>query len=184
MEALKLLEKYYSQNPLAYPVLLAHGKAVAQKALAIAKQFQEKNNIQLNLVIIEEAALLHDIGIMFIEAPDIGCHGDSPYVCHGYLGAELLRKEKLPVHALICERHVGMGLSTEEIITQQLPLPHHDMIPHSWEEKIVSFADKFFSKNKQFLTIEKPLEKIREGNRKWGEHKVRLFDEWYKLFLY
>ena len=184
MDPESLIDKYYSQNSLAYPVLLSHGKAVAQKALVIAKRFQEKNNLQLDLPLIEEAALLHDIGVQFVHAPDIGCNGIHPYICHGYLGAELLRKEGFPKHALICERHVGMGLSKEEIIAQQLPLPHHDMIPQTWEEKIVSFADKFFSKNKQFLTTEKPLERIREGNRKWGEDKVILFDEWCKLFLH
>ena len=178
-----LINKYYSHNSLAYPILLAHGKAVAEKAIAIAKQFQKKNNIQLDLALIEEAALLHDIGIIFVNAPTLGCYGKYPYVCHGYFGAELLRKEGFPKHALICERHVGMGLSKEEIIAQHLPLPHYDMIPETWEEKIVSFADKFFSKNAQFLITEKPLEQIREGNRKWGEDKVKLFDEWCKIFL-
>jgi uncharacterized protein len=44
---------------------------------------------------IQEAALLHDIGIFLTNAPKIHCFGDYPYICHGYLGAEILRKEGL-----------------------------------------------------------------------------------------
>ncbi len=179
-----LIEKYYPKDSLAYPLLIAHGKAVADKAIAIAKHFQKNNPaIKLNLKLIEESAMLHDIGVQFVHAPDIGCHGMPPYVCHGYLGAELLRKEGLPEHALICERHVGMGLSKQDIIAQKFSLPHEDMIPETWEQKIVCFADKFFSKNTEYLTKEKPLKEIRESTKKWGQEKVKLFDEWCKIFL-
>lgn len=179
-----LIEKYYPKNTVTYPILFAHSKAVAQKAVAIAKNFQKKNSaIKLNLKLIEESAMLHDIGMKFIHAPEIGCNGKLPYVCHGYKGAELLRKENLPSHALICERHVGMGLSKQEIIAKQLPLPAKDMIPTTWEEKIVLFADKFFSKSKEHLTKEKSLEQIRESTKRWGEDKVKLFDEWCRIFL-
>ncbi|MFA6888704.1 MAG: HDIG domain-containing metalloprotein [Candidatus Woesearchaeota archaeon] len=184
MDSKALIDKYYSQNSLAYSMLIIHGKVVSQKALSIAKRFQEKNSsIKLNFKLIEEAALLHDIGVQFVHDPVLGCQGKLPYICHGYLGAELLRKEGLPFHALICERHVGVGLSKADIIAQQLPLPHRDMIPLSWEEKIVCFSDKFFSKNKEYLTKEKSLEKIRVSVQKWGEDKVKIFDEWCRLFL-
>ena len=39
--------------------------------------------------------MLHDIGIFRCNAPDIDCHGDAGYICHGYLGAELMRGRKV-----------------------------------------------------------------------------------------
>ncbi len=179
-----LIEKYYAKDSITYLALIAHGKAVAQKAIAVAKHVQKNNpELKLNLKLIEEAAMLHDIGVQFVHAPDIGCHGTLPYICHAYLGAELLRKEGLPEHALICENHIGVGLSKKDIIREQWPLPHKNMIPKTWEHKIVSFADKFYSKNKECLTKEKSLEKIRESVKRWGEDKVKVFDEWCKIFL-
>ena len=52
----------------------------------------------------------------FIQRPIVsGCYGDKDYICHGYLGRALLEKEGLPAHALVCERHVGVGLSISDI---------------------------------------------------------------------
>jgi uncharacterized protein len=48
----------------------------------------------------------------------LGCHGDRPYITHGIIGAELLGNEGLPGHALVCERHIGVGLSIEDIKSQ------------------------------------------------------------------
>ena len=59
--------------------------------------------------------MLHDIGIFLTHAPQIGCHGDKPYICHGYLGRELLEKEGFPRHAIVCETHVGVGLTIADI---------------------------------------------------------------------
>ena len=103
-------------------------------------------------------------------------------VCHGYLGRELLDREGLPRHALVCERHVGMGITLEEIETNNLPLPQREMIPVSLEEKIVCFADKFYSKSEHDLLHEKHLETVREMIRAYGEDKLKSFDEWSQLF--
>ena len=90
--------------------------------------------------------MLHDIGIFLTDAPGIFCFGDKPYICHGYLGADLLREEGFPRHALVCERHTGAGISAESIIKQDLPIPHREMLPVSMEEQVICFADKFFQK--------------------------------------
>ena len=58
----------------------------------------------------------------------------------------LVRSEGYPRHALVCERHTGAGLALEDIIAQNLPVPHRDMLPVSMEEQVVCFADKFYSK--------------------------------------
>lgn len=178
MNPLDIIKKYYCEGSDAYRILTIHSRSVADKALAIARMHPE---LDLDLSFIEEAAMLHDIGIFKCNAPEIDCHGDAPYICHGYLGAELMRAEGFPRHALVCERHTGTGLSLQMIEEQHLPVPHRDMRPVSWEEQIICFADKFYSKT--HLDREKQLEKIRKSLSKYGAATLSQFDEWYKLFL-
>ena len=103
------------------------------------------------------------------------------YKRQGYLGAELVAAEGFPRHALVCERHTGAGISLQNIIEQELPIPHREMLPVSLEEQIICFADKFFSKTK--LDKEKSIEKARKSVARFGEEGGKRFDEWCKLFL-
>ena len=178
MDPYKLITPYYPIDSEAYRILVTHSRNVADKALEIARNHPEMN---LDLPFIEEAALLHDIGMFRCDAPSIGCFGEAEYICHGYLGAELVRQAGYPRHALVCERHTGTGLSLEMIETQNLPLPHRDMRPVSLEEQLICFADKFFSKTR--LDKEKPIDKIIRGLSKYGNETVERFEEWCKLFL-
>ena len=153
---LDIIRKYYTLDSLAGQSLLIHSQLVRDKAQSLAIRHPE---MDLDIPFIQEAAMLHDIGIFLTKAPDIGCFGEHPYICHGYLGADLLREEGLPRHALVCERHTGAGISLEMIKENHLPLPQRDMLPVTLEEKLIAFADKFYSKTN--LTREKKLGKIR-----------------------
>ncbi len=174
-----LFSKYYPNGHPARNVLVLHSNLVREKALRVVQQHPELN---ANVDFISEASLLHDIGIFLTNAPKIGCHGTYPYICHGYLGRQLLEKEGMPIHALICERHTGIGLTREEIISKQMPLPHRDMLPESIEEQIICFTDTFYSKGKH-PDKEIPLKKIREKLIRFGPEKVIQFDHWCELFL-
>ncbi|MDR2042425.1 MAG: HDIG domain-containing protein [Tannerella sp.] len=178
MNPLELIGTYYPVESDRYRILTEHSRSVADKALAIARAHPE---MQLDLAFIEEAALLHDIGIFLCHAPAIGCYGQAEYICHGYLGAELVRAAGFPRHALVCERHTGAGISVEMIEGQNLPLPRRDMQPQSPEEQLICFADKFFSKTK--TDGEKPVARIRKGLAQYGQEGVIRFDGWCKLFL-
>ena len=178
MNPLTLIDKFYPEENELKRILLVHSRSVTDKALALAKKHPE---LDLDLTFIEEAAMLHDIGIFLTDAPDIQCFGTHPYICHGYLGADLVRKESFPRHALVCERHTGAGLSLQDIEEQGLPVPHRDMVPVSLEEEIICFADKFFSKTK--LDKEKSIEKARKSVEKHGGNGVQRFDRWCELFL-
>ena len=140
MNALAIINKYYSEENELKHILLTHSRSVADKALQIAVKHPE---LHLDTGFLEEAALLHDIGIFMTDASGIQCFGTHPYICHGYLGSELLMKEGYPRHALVCERHTGAGMSLQSIIEQDLPIPHRDMVPVSMEEQVICFADKF-----------------------------------------
>jgi len=176
---LEIIKKYYSPDSKAFYFLFCHGKMVAEKAFDIARRVR---HLGPDLKFIEEAAMLHDIGILVTGEPSLGCYGDKPYICHGYAGREILEKEGLPVHALVCERHVGAGISLSDIRGKNLPLPERDMMPVSIEERIICFADKFFSKDEEFLLKEKPIEKVRKGIAKFGQEQTERFEEWVKLF--
>ncbi|MDR1525682.1 MAG: HDIG domain-containing protein [Tannerella sp.] len=178
MNPLAIIEKYYDTHSDAYHILLEHSRSVAAKALSLAEACPGKD---WDPEFIEEAAMLHDIGMIFCHAPDIDCHGTYDYICHGYLGAELLRKEGYPRHALVCERHTGTGITRKMIEENRLPLPHRDFLPVSDEEQLICFADKFFSKTK--LDKEKSVKKVRESLSKYGDDTVARFNDWCKLFL-
>ena len=178
MDALAIINKYYPEDNELKHILLTHSRSVADKALWIADRHPE---LDLNRQFLEEAALLHDIGVFLTDAPGIYCYGTNPYICHGYLGAELMRKEGYPLHARVCERHTGAGLSLESILAQNLPVPHQDLLPVSLEEQVICFADKFFSKTR--LDSEKPVERALKSISKYGEEGVIRFNNWCERFL-
>ncbi len=137
------------------------------------------HGLSADLQFVEEAAMLHDIGVVECDAPSIYCHGSLPYICHGVAGRKMLDELGLPRHALVCERHTGSGLSVADIIRQELPLPHRDML--TIEEKAICYADKFFSKSGE-LTKEKPLDKVMRQMADHGEDSLDRFMALHNLF--
>lgn len=172
-----IIDKYYPEENELKHILMVHSRSVADKALAIVDQHPELN---ANRQFVEEAAMLHDIGIFRCDAAGIQCFGTEPYICHGTIGAELLRAEGWPNHARVCERHTGAGLSLKDIESQQLPVPHKNLLPETIEEQIICYADKFFSKTK--LTTEKTLEQAIRSLAKFGDEGVKRFIRWAELF--
>jgi uncharacterized protein len=179
MDVIRIIEKYYEPDSKAYHFLVSHGRMVATKALQVAGRVKALNP---DMKFIEEAAMLHDIGIFMTDAPGLGCFGKHQYIEHGYLGHELLLKEGLPEHALVCERHVGTGISISDIEIRNFPLPKRDMLPVSLEEKIVCFADKFYSKSKDDFERQKSVPAIRAIIMSFGQDKLKQFDEWLLFF--
>ena len=179
MQPLELIDKYYNDHAHARSILIAHSHQVAKLAVAVAVHVGRSQPVDTDFI--EQAALLHDIGMLYTDTPKLGCHGNQPYITHGVLGAELLCKEGLPRHALVCERHIGVGLSVEDIKLQDLPLPLRDMRPQTLEEEIVAYADLFFSKTKKGM---RTPDMVRTSLARYGEYKVAIFDKWHKRFRY
>jgi len=123
---------------------MRHCEAVAQLALDIA----DAKRLPLDIEVIREAAMLHDIGICLTDAGGIDCHGSEPYIMHGVLGARLIRSEGLgEEYARVAERHTGAGITPEDIECQSLPLPPGDYMPVTLLERLICYADKFYSKS-------------------------------------
>jgi uncharacterized protein len=179
MDPYILIDKYYSENKKARKILVTHSELVAKKAVKIAKKIGLTKAQQK---FIYEACMLHDIGIYLTDAPEIHCRGSYPYICHGYLGHDILVKEGYPEHALICERHTGTGISKKEIKQRNLPIPYRSMKPKTIEQKIITYADKFFSKDPKKIKQEKTVDKVREKLAKHGPDKIEKFNKWHEEF--
>ena len=172
-----IIDKYYAGIPELRHILVTHSRQVADRALSIIDRHPEwEANGLIDRQFVEEAAMLHDIGIIFCDAPKIHCRGAHKYIEHGYLGAELLRQEGLPKHALVAERHTGTGITIEQIVREELPIPERDYCPQSLEEKIICYADKFYSKS--HLGEEVDINKIKYNIWKYG-HEA--FVRWQEL---
>ena len=70
-----LIDKYYSDNPPLKSLLMLHSRLVADKALAVVDAHPE---LGADRCFIEEAAMLHDIGIFLTDAAPIHCLGTLP----------------------------------------------------------------------------------------------------------
>jgi uncharacterized protein len=159
-EVKKILKREYPHEEPAYSVFVEHSNAVAELACSISDRVGGRTDFVL------EAAWLHDVGMKYTRAPGIGCLGEEPYLKHGIIGREICEREGLREHGLVCERHVGTGLTAAEIREQQLPLPCREMLCQTLEERIVCYADQFFSKSTpDTLTVEEVRKRVgRHGN--------------------
>lgn len=177
LNPIELIDKYTGDNAELRRILIGHSSAVRDKALSIARCKQ----LDIDLSFVSEAAMLHDIGVVRVDAPGISCFGSEPYICHGICGRQILEDEGLPRHALVCERHTGAGITRDQIIADKLPLPPRDMLPLSIEEKLICYADKFFSKSRD-LRAEKPVERIFEQMKKFGYGSYERFAVLHEMF--
>lgn len=150
MNPIDIINKYYLEENELRHILLTHSRSVADKSLWIANRHPE---LSLDKDFLYEAAMLHDIGIFLTDAPGIYCFGDKPYICHGYLGADLMRGEGYPRHALVCERHTGAGLSLEGIIAQVYLCRIAKWFRLVWKNKLsvlpISFIQKLIWKRRK-----------------------------------
>ncbi len=142
---------------------MIHSRQVADRCLAIVAKHKE---LPVDVQFMEEAAMLHDIGIYRCDAPSIHCHGTEPYLRHGPIGGEILRAEGLPRHARVAERHTGTGLPGYE--------------PETLEEQIICYADKFYSKSRldRVLTVAETAQSL----EKFGHDGVLKFLAWAERF--
>lgn len=179
MDVNSIIDLYYKQDDELKNIYMIHARAVADFSLELARRHPE---LGLDEEFIYEAAMLHDIGIFLTDAPRIFCFGKEDYLCHGYLGAQLLREHGLERHARVCERHTGTGLTKEVIAANGWNLPVKDFVPETLEEQLICFADKFFSKTK-FLRQPRTFEQVVESMRKISDESAEKVEKWAAMFL-
>ena len=181
LDCLSIIERYYTPGNDDYRVLVSHSRRVADLAVALSQR-QIDAGVPIDIEFVEEAAMLHDIGMCRTDAPGIHCHGTEPYILHGIIGRRMLDGLGLFRHGRVCERHTGTGLTVEEIIDEGLPIvPPRDLLPESLEEKLICYADKFFSKSRP-EEPPKTIERARQSLAKFGGATLARFDALIDLF--
>ena len=163
MDYQAIIDRYYPADNELRRVLLKHSRQVADRCLQIVRKHPE---LSVDAQFVEEAAMLHDIGIYQCNAPSIHCHGTEPYIKHGPIGGEMLRAEGFPRHARVAERHTGTGLPGYE--------------PETLEEQIICYADKFYSKSNPDHV--RSVQETADSLEKFGHAGVVKFLEWAKRF--
>ncbi len=186
---MSLLERFYPEDTPLRRLLLHHSRQVCEKALDVVRRHPE---LGLDEALVHDGAMVHDIGIVRCHAPGIGCHGTMPYLLHGIAGGEMVREAAAEgtwdeafapeVLARFCERHTGTGLLAENFSLRGIPVPAvlatdpHALCPETEEERVVCYADKFFSKShpERTRTVEQTARSL-EG---FGMRGVELFLSW------
>lgn len=172
---LKIIQKYIKPDSYTYGVYITHVTLVTKKALDVGRRLSLSGE---SLRFIEEAGMLHDIGIARVHAPLFGCNGELPYICHITEGRDLLLAEGLPKHARVAERHTGVGVFADDVRREKMPIPEKDYVAETLEEEIISWADIFFSKFPDQLWRERSIDEARGHIAQFGEKHARIFDEW------
>lgn len=168
MNAEEILREY-CPNDLTYHVLVGHGLAVYE----LVQEIDRAHGLRLDCDFMRRSALLHDIGCVRVHAPKMGCMEPLPYICHGVEGAKIMRSLGDEACALICERHIGAGLSREDIVAESLPLPVADFLPQTVPERLLCYADNFFSKTPAKLTQRAAWGEVIAEAERWGEAATR-----------
>ncbi|MBO4871248.1 MAG: HD domain-containing protein [Muribaculaceae bacterium] len=176
-----IINQFYTPGYPDYDLLVTHSRQVAELATLLSRRYMDNHPGEtMDLDFVYEAAMLHDVAIFKTNAPGIGCYGDEPYIRHGILGRQLLDEMGLPRHALVCERHTGSGISVKDIAEQNLKLPMRDMLPITLEEKVICYADKFYSKS--HVHRMKTMARTIQSLAKFGPDTVERFNALIELF--
>ncbi|MFZ4182338.1 HD domain-containing protein [Streptomyces pseudogriseolus] len=141
---------------------------------SIAEQLLASPHLaHLDAELVRAGCLLHDIGVHRLY-DDEGRLDHKNYIRHGLLGQELLESEGFPaVLCRFCSHHTGVGLTRQDVVRQNLPVPPADYLAETPEERLVMYADKFHSKSHpgRLLSPDEYASHV----RRFGEDKVTAF---------
>ncbi len=174
-EILALHEKH-APTPEAFDLVYPHCLIVC----GIAEQLHARSGADLDIELVRAGSLLHDVGVYRLY-DETGKLDHADYIRHGVLGHGLLLEEGFPEE--ICRfasRHTGVGLTREDVLRQELPLPPADYVAETGEETLVMYADKFHTKTAPpaFLTADAYAASL----RRFGEDKVAAFKSMRSIF--
>ncbi|MFE1442253.1 HD domain-containing protein [Streptomyces sp. NPDC058739] len=151
VEDIRALHEKYAPTQEAFDAVHTHCEIVWN----VAQSLIDAAGPTVDADLVRTGCLLHDIGVYHLY--DAQGHLDyNSYVRHGVLGHEILAKENFPERVCrFCSCHTGVGLTREDIVARDLPLPRRDFLPETAEERLVMYADKFHSKTSppRFWTV-------------------------------
>jgi uncharacterized protein len=142
-EQIKFIHLKYAPNKKIFDQVWEHCLIVRDIALQLA----ETSQVEVNVKLVEVGCLLHDVGVYSLYGMD-GSRRPENYITHGVLGEQILKLEGYPENIYrFGSHHTGVGITKDQIVKNQLPLPYEDFVAESVEEELVMYADKFHSKS-------------------------------------
>ena len=137
------LHHKYAPTEEVFELVWTHSCIVRDIALQLARGSRTPVDIEL----VQVGCLLHDIGVYPLFDGNGFEVNPREYITHGIRGEEILKDEGFP-EALyrFASHHTGAGITKDQIIASNLPLPHKDFLAETPEEELVMYADKFHSK--------------------------------------
>lgn len=174
------LHKKYAPNQEEFDRVWSHSCIVAR---IVEERIHAHFHLNIQRELAMHGALLHDIGAYFVEGcpchPKNAKNRKEPYIKHGFIGAEILRKEGFPeALANIVERHIGSGITKKEILSKHLPLPAQNFVPETIEEKLVAYADNFHSKKPKFNSYDEIVNDL----ARYGKENVKRLENMRMIF--
>lgn len=179
MDYFRIIHNYIAPTSETYPLYLIHCTLVAKMALEIAERLALSAESQR---FIEEAAMLHDIGIIHTNMPVIFCDGSLPYLYHLTEGRKILEQEGVLRHAQVAQRHSGLSLTAKGVTTAGFAMGIEQFMPQLIEEEIINFADLFYSKDVATLWRKRSVAEVRQSIDQYAPSNVGLFNQWVAKF--
>ncbi|HUC89399.1 MAG TPA: HD domain-containing protein [Patescibacteria group bacterium] len=144
LEQIEALHRKYAPSDAGFDLVFTHCNIVSE----IAQQCILTKKLAVDAELVKVGCMLHDIGVYELLDKNGAERDDIPYITHGIRGEAILKKEGLPeVIWRFGSHHTGVGLTRQNIIAQNLPLPQQDYEAETIEEELVMYADKFHSKD-------------------------------------
>ncbi|WP_128375770.1 HD domain-containing protein [Streptomyces cavernae] len=173
---IRALHRKHAPSQEAFDLVHTHCEIVSQ----VAEQLLGRMDSPFDADLVRAGSLLHDIGVYRLYGDD-GEIDHAGYLRHGVLGHQLLRDEGFP-EALcrFCSCHTGVGLTRDDVLTHNLPVPVADYVAQTDEERLVMYADKFHSKTNP--PVFKSVATYAAHVSRFGEKKALIFKEMSRVF--
>ncbi|HEU4914111.1 MAG TPA: HD domain-containing protein [Candidatus Saccharimonadales bacterium] len=171
------LHRKYAPNDAVYNLVYGHCQVVNEIAQWCVSNLPANEEVDIDLL--TNAALLHDIGTYVLFDDDGKVTNKRLYPLHAIFGAKIIADEGVDSHvAQIVETHVLLGLSEKEISEKPWPLPARDYIPGNIEGELLCYADRFHTKKPTFNSYDVFLARLRDGM----PGQAAKFEAWSKRF--
>ena len=177
-QQIKQLHQKYAKSDADLTLIYTHCQIVE----AIAMQLLDAKPIQgIDRDLVRVGCLLHDIGAYEVLEEGKFVRG----VRHGTIGEDILKNEGYSETIWrFASHHTGVGLTEQDVMDQNLPIPVADYTAKTNEERIIMYADKFHSKSNP--PSEAPyfcsFDWFRNSVQKFGSDKAAKFDALAELF--
>lgn len=177
-QQIEALHRKYAKTEADLKLVLTHCQVVEELAMHL---LDAKPVPGINRQLVHVGCLLHDIGAYEVLENGVFVQG----VRHGTIGEQILKDEGFPEALYRCaSHHTGVGLTEQDVIDQNLPIPVGDYTAKTDEERLIMYVDKFHSKSNPpheppyFCTFDW----FRKSVQKFGADKAAKLDALADLF--